>query len=244
VDKILIKKIIVFTNILIHKFKTMKKTKIQKVLAIIALWALVTTNMSSVFAANIGTGSVTWTTAFDSAIVWDNNFPGTATGTVSGIVVTADIAPTLTMEISTGTLALWTLTSAAYTTSSLNIEVWTNAINWVNVTARSSSGWLTNINDSAIQINWNNTDGSADSYKFISALNAPQDSTVIGYSQTSALNVEVLDNTTEHTIYNTTRPEQLSGVNDVTFSVSTKPNAQTAAWNYQDTITFTVVGTF
>ncbi|MDX8384376.1 MAG: hypothetical protein R8M45_09860 [Ghiorsea sp.] len=60
-------------------------------------------------------------------------------------------------------------------------------------------------------------------------MNAPSDSTVIGYTQASALNIEVNDNITEHTIYNTTRPEQLNGVNDITFSVSAKPNAQTAA---------------
>jgi len=222
----------------------MKKTKIQKVLALIALWALVTINMSSVFAAQIGTGSVTGTTTFNSAVIWDNNFPWSATGTVSGIVVTADIAPTLTMEISTGSLALWTLTSTAYSTGSLNIEVGTNAVNGVVVTAKSSSGWLTNTADNAIQINSLSTDGSADSYKFTSSTWAVKDSTVTGYTNSSNLNTEVNDNTTAHTIYTTNRPEQLNGVNDITFSVSAKPNAQTAAWNYQDTVTFTVVGTF
>jgi len=44
------------------------------------------------------------------------------------------------MEISTGSLALGTLTSTAYSTGSLNIEIGTNAVNGVVVTAKSSSG--------------------------------------------------------------------------------------------------------
>jgi len=229
----------------------MIKTKIKgalwvkKTLAVIALWAIATTNVASVFAANIGTGSVSGTTAFDSAVIWNNNFPGTATGTVSGIVVSATIAPTLNMAISTWAINLWTLTSAAYSTGSLNIEIGTNAVNGVNVTAKSSSGWLTNTSDSAIQINSLATDGAVDSYKFTSALNAANDSTAVGYTQTSNLNTEVTTNTTAHTIYTTNKPEQTSAtVDDLTFSVSAKPNSQTAAWNYQDTVTFTVVGNF
>jgi len=223
----------------------MIKTKIKKVLAVIALWAIATTNVASVFAANIGTGSVSGTTAFDSAVIWDNNFPGTATGTVSGIVVTATIAPTLNMAISTWAISLWSLTSAAYSTGSLNIEIGTNAVNWVNVTAKSSSGWLTNTSDNAIQINSLATDGAADSYIFTSSTWATSDSTAVGYTQTANLSTEITTNTIEHTIYTTNKPEQTSGtIDDITFSVSAKPNAQTAAWNYQDTVTFTVVGNF
>jgi len=222
----------------------MIKTKIKKALAVIALWAIATTNIASVFAANIGTGSVSGTTAFDSTVIWNNSFPGTATGTVSGIVVSATIAPTLNMTISTWAINLWALTSAVYSTGSLNIEIGTNAVNGVNVTARSSSGWLTNTSNNAIQINSLATDGAADSYIFTSALNAIKDSTAVGYTQTSNLTTEVSDNIIEHTIYTTNKPEQTLGLNDFTFSVSAKPNAQTAAWNYQDIITFTVVGNF
>jgi len=228
----------------------MIKTKIQgalwvkKALAIIALWAIATTNVASVFAVNIGTGSVSGTTAFDSTVIWDGNFPWTATGTVSGIVVSATIAPTLNMAISTWAINLWTLTSAAYSTGSLNIEIGTNAVNGVNVTAKSSSGWLTNTSDNAIKINNTNADGAVDSYKFTSSTWAVADSTSVGYIQSSALNTEVFNNTTAHTIYTTNKPEQTLGLNDITFSVSAKPNAQTPAWNYQDKITFTVVGNF
>ena len=222
----------------------MVKTKIKKALVFIALTALATTNLSGVFAAQIGTGSVVGDTWFDAAIIWDDNLPGFATGSVTGIVVTADITPTLTMTISTGAIDLWTLTSASYSTGTLDIEIGTNAVDGVTVTATSWSGGLTHTSDNSIQVNSLAADGAVDSYVFASALNAASDSTAVGYTQSSSLNTEVTDNTTPHTIYTTNKPEQDSGVNDLTFSVSAKPNAQTAAWNYQDTVTFTVVGNF
>ena len=174
----------------------MIKTKIKRALAIIALGALATTNLSGTFAAQIGTGSVVGDAGFDSAIIWDDTFPGTATGTVSNIVVTADIAPTLSMTISTGSIALGTLTSAAYSTGSLDLEIGTNAVNGVSVTARSGSGGLTNTSDNSIQINDLVVDGAADNYKYTSALNAASDSTTTGYTQDASLTTEVNDNTT------------------------------------------------
>ena len=222
----------------------MKNTKIKKVLAIIAMSALIATNLSGTFAATIGTGSVVGDNSFDASIIWDDNLPGYATGSVSGIVVTADIAPTLTMTISTGALALWTLNSSTSSTGSLDIEIGTNAVDGVNITARSWSGWLTQVTDNAIQINNSAVDGAVDSYAFTSELNAAADSTTTWFISSAALSAQVNDNTTEHPVYSSNKPEQNLGVNDITFSVSAQPNAQTAAWNYQDTITFTVVGSF
>jgi len=44
------------------------------------------------------------------------------------------------MTISTGAISLGTLTSASYSTGSLNIEIGTNAVDGVSITARSQSG--------------------------------------------------------------------------------------------------------
>ncbi len=219
-------------------------TKIKKLLATIALWALIVTNISSAIAAQIGTWSVVGNPGLDSAVIWDDSLPGTATGVVTGIVVTADIQPFLNMTISTWGLALGSLSNSLYSTGTLDLEIGTNAVNWVSITARSWSGWLTHVVDNSIQVNNLAVDWAADSYIFTSALNAASDSTTTGYTQSATLSTEVNDNTTEHTVYTTNRPEQDLGVNDVSFSVSAKPNAQTPAWNYQDIITFTVVGNF
>lgn len=225
------------------------KTKTKRVLAYIALWALLSLNIwTSLAATQIGTGSVTWDAWFDSAIIWDDSFPWTASWSVSWIVVTATVDPTLNMTISTGAIDLWTLNTATYSTWTLDIEIWTNAVNWVTVTARSSSWWLANVTDNSIIINDDTQvgfqDWIAESYRFASAMNAATDSSFAGITQTANLSSEINENTTEHTVYTSDKPEQDDGVNDVTFSVSAKSNAQTPAWSYQDTITFTVTGNF
>ncbi|MFA5917239.1 MAG: hypothetical protein WC850_03335 [Candidatus Gracilibacteria bacterium] len=220
----------------------MIKTKTNKILAILTI-AILTMN-STYAATQIGTGSVSGTSSFDSAVIWNDAIPGVATGTVSGIIVTASVLPTLNMVISTGAINLGTLNASAYSTGSLDIEIGTNAANGVNVTAKSNAGGLHSTSNGST-INNTITDGLAESYKFSSALNAASDSSVSGYTQTANLSTEVSDTTTSHTLYNTNKPESSSGVNDVTFSVSAKIDQQTpAGTDYQDTVTITVVGNF
>ncbi len=224
----------------------MIKTKIKKVLAIIAISALASTQMGNTFAATqIGTGSVTWTASFDTNIMWDDNFPGTASGSISGVVVTANIAPTLNMTISTGAIDLGTLSSVAFSTGSLDIEIGTNAVNGVVVTARSGSGGLTSTSSGSVQVNNLSADGAQDNYLFTSNLNGANTDTNGGsFVATAALSTEVTDNSTEHVVYSSNRPEENTGIDDIEFSVSAQANAMTPAGNYQDTITFTVTGSF
>lgn len=219
------------------------KTKIKKAVAIAAVVALTATTLGGVYATTIGQGTVTGNTALTQNIVWDNTFPGTATGTVSGIIVTANIAPTLNMSISADTIALGLLTPGVTSSGTLNLEIGTNAVSGVQITARSGSGGLTNTSDNNVQLNSLTTDGNSEEYKFSSTHTV--DSTVTGFTSTGDLTaLEVNNNTTEHQIYLTNKPEITSGTDDVTFKVETKANAQSTAGNYQDEITFTVVGNF
>nr|MDD3720337.1 hypothetical protein [Candidatus Gracilibacteria bacterium] len=220
----------------------MTKTNIKKILAILTI---VTLGINSTYAATqIGTGSVSGTSAFDSAIIWNDLIPGSATGTVSGIVVTATVLPTLNMVISTGAINLGILNASTYSSGSLSIEVGTNAANGVTITAKSSTGGLRSASNGSI-INNLTTDGLAESYKFSSALGAASDSSVAGYTQTANLDSEVNNSSSGFTLYTTNKPEASSGVNDVVFNVSAKIDQQTpAASDYQDTITITVVGNF
>ncbi len=228
-------------NLFFNK-KFMTKTNTKKILAI--LTAAILTINSTYAATQIGTWSVSGTSSFDSAVMWNDLIPGTATGTVTWIVVTANVLPTLNMVISTGTINLGTLSASAYSTGSLSIEVGTNASQWVNVTAKSGTGWLRSASANSI-INDTLSDGLAESYRFSSALQAAADSSVAWYAQTANLSTEVNDSTTSHTIYSTNKPESSSGVNDLTFYVSAKIDEQTPAANdYQDTITITVVWNF
>jgi hypothetical protein len=206
----------------------MINTKIKKAMAIMSIAAIAVSSLGNTFAAQIGTGSVNGTSTFDAGIIWDDAFPGSATGSVTGIIVTATVDPVLNMEISTGAIALGSLNSVTSVTGSLDLEIGTNAIGGVVITARSQSGALTNTSSGAIKIISTN---AGESYKFTSALNAAEgaDSSYGDFASSAALSQEVLDNTTEHTIFTSNRPETTSGTDDVTFSVSSKVTDQTAA---------------
>jgi len=220
------------------------KTKIKKAAAAAAVAVLTASTLGGAYAATtIGQGTVTGNAGLTQNIVWDDAFPGTATGTVSGIIVTANIAPTLNMAISADTIALGLLTPDVESNGSVNLEVGTNAVNGVQITARSGSGGLTNTSDSNVQLNDLTTDGNAESYTFASTHTV--DSTITGFASTGDLAAtEVDNNTTEHQVYLTNKPEITDGNDDVTFTVATTANAQSTAGDYQDNITFTVVGNF
>ena len=207
-------------------------------------WALLASIvlMSGASAAStIGSGSVTGSSALTQNVVWDDAFPGTATGTVTGINVKAKILPTLNMVVDgNGEIDLGTLSASAYSSGTVNIEVGTNAKNGAAVTASSTNGGLKSGTD---YINSLNTDGVADSYKFSSAIWAANDSAFSTFNQSASYDAEVND-TTPRTLYTSDKPQALDGVNDFSFTVSAKPNAQSPAGDYTDELALTVVGKF
>ncbi len=219
-------------------------TKIKKISAFIALMSLLGTTANVEAATQVGTGSVTGSWALSAPVMWNDQFPWTATGTIDGIIVTAQVLPILNMVISTDSIALGTLNNTTYTTGSIDLEVGTNAANGVAITARSKNGWLTSVANGSV-INELTNDGIAESYKFSSSLGGASDSNVNGYIPTAALNTEVSNSSTAHTIYSTNKPEESDGVNDVKFNVATKISTQTPAGNdYKDTIVFSVTWNF
>ena len=110
------------------------------------------------------------------------------------------------------------------------------------MTARSQRGGLYNTGANSY-INNLSTDGVAESYKFLSSP-GPNDSSFAGYSKTANLNVEVNDNTTDHVVMTTNKPERTQNVDDVTFTVEATITDETPAGEYDDFITFTVSGNF
>ncbi|MDP2090105.1 MAG: hypothetical protein Q8K30_00780 [Candidatus Gracilibacteria bacterium] len=224
----------------------MKKTKINKALAFAGIVAISATSIGSTFAAvQIGTGSVSGTGAFDASIMWDETYTaGAASGSVSDIRVLARVLPTLSMEISTGTIDLGTLVANVASTGSLFIEVGTNAKSGLSITARSGSGGLTKTDDNSVQINNLFTDGVDESYTYTSTPNAVNDSNSVGFTASGMLSTEINSNLIENTVYTTNKPEATNGVNDIEFVVGATTTAETPAGNYEDTITFTVTGNF
>lgn len=224
----------------------MIKTKIKKAMAITWVVVLAGASLTTTFAAtDIGDAIVTGSGALTQNIIWNDTFPGFATGSVSGIIVTAEVLPTINMTISDDMINLGTLLPNVTASGTLDIEVGTNAANWVTITARSASGGLTNTSNSAIQINDLTTDWIAESYTYESSALAI-DSTVSWFTTTGDLTTEEVDNNTaEHIIYTTNKPEQDDNANaDLTFKVGATSNAQTAAGTYKDEITFTITGKF
>ena len=223
----------------------MTKTQIQKVFAAIALGAFSVANFSAVSAATqIGTGSVTGSGAFDTAIMWDDTFPGTASGSVTDILIKARVNPSLNMEISAEEIDLGVLAPGVASTGSLDIEIGTNAVSGVSITARSGSGGLTNLTDNAIQINDLASDGVAESYTWVSTPNGTHDSSTAAFTATGLTELEINDDTTEHSVYSSNAPEATNLVDDLEFVVSAMAEAETPAGDYEDSVTFTVTGNF
>lgn len=144
-----------------------------------------------------------------------------------------------------GVLDLGTLSSSSYSTGTVDIEVGTNAVNGASVTARSTNGGLRNISNSGTYLNSLTADEIADSYRFTSSIDATEDSSFTSFSQTAALGAEVNDNTTNHVVYTSNKPQALSlTTDDFLFSVSAKPDAQSPAGDYTDVVVVTVTGNF
>lgn len=145
-----------------------------------------------------------------------------------------------------GEINLGTLTSAAYNSGSVSIEVGTNAVNGSAVTVRSTNGGLQNVSSPSTYINNLTTDEVADSYRFTGVVNTTNDSSYAAFTQSSSITagVEVANNTTEHILYTSNKPQKLNLVDDVTFTISAKPDIETPAGNYRDVVVVTVSGQF
>jgi len=224
----------------------MINTKIKKAAAIVAVAAMTASTFGNAVAANIGTGSVTGSASLDQAIVWDNTFgtPGNATATVTGIKVTATVAPTMNVSFDTDIIALGTLTPGTPSTGVLNIEVGTNAVAGSKITLRSTNGGLKHSSNAEL-INDDNADG--ESYTFQAAV-ANDTITVAGITKTTALWTAVESDTankaTEHVLYQTNKAEITENTDDIVLTVWATAIATTSAGDYDDTLTFTITGNF
>ncbi|MDA9129342.1 hypothetical protein N9J72_02600 [Candidatus Gracilibacteria bacterium] len=224
----------------------MIQTQTKKVLAAIALVAVATTSFSGVSAATtVGTATVTGSGAFDTDIIWDDNFPGIATASIEDIKIKARVLPSLNMEISAEEIDLGVLTPGVASNGSVFLEVGTNSVSGVSITARSQNAGLTNLATPSVQINALTTDGVAESYTWASTPNVVNDASNLLFAATGlATAVEVINDTTEHVVYTTNKAEATNLVDDVEFVVTATTTAETPAGDYEDFATFTVIGNF
>jgi len=174
---------------------------------------------------------------------WDTNFPWFASGSLTSTHIIAQVDPTLNMEISAEEIDLWVLVPGSTATGSLFIEIGTNAIAWVSITARSQNAGLENAADSGVDINNLLSDGVEESYTWESSTSATDSSSGL-FVATDLTVVEINDDITEYAIYTTNKPEPTNLVDDVEFIVSTTTTAETPAGDYEDFVTFTVTWNF
>lgn len=229
----------------------MIKTKTKKAIAIAAIAGLSATGIagfsaSNVFATQIGTGTITSSGSYSSVINWNDTFSAAAaSGAIDSVKVKARILPTLNLEVSADELDLGDLIAGTTSTGAVSLEVGTNAVDGVNITARSQNAGMANTSSGAIKISSTHADQALDSYTFVSSATAT-DSTFTGMDNDDFDTTgtgEVLS-TSEINVYKTTKPEPKTGVNDVVFTVGANPNAQTPAGDYEDFVRFTVTGNF
>lgn len=198
------------------------------------------------YAATIGTGSVVWSGALSAPVVWNDTFPGTATGVINGLAIRARVNPILNMVITgSGVIDLGILSDTTTSTGTVNVEIGTNAVNGASVTAKSTNWGLKSASNPTVFVNNLTTDEVADSYRFSSAIVAVKDSSYTSFSQASSLNVEVNNATTNHILYTSNKPQVLSPTtDDFSFSVSALPSIETPAGDYSDVAIITVTGNF
>lgn len=209
------------------------KTSLKKLVAGASLIALVI--MNTTYATQIGTGTITGGSTTPINSTWDG--VGTPTGTsASGslnVLVSAQVIPTLSMTISTGALNFGVLAIGA-NNQSLTVTTATNAKDGL-VVAVGSTGLATGnaATDKHIgtlsRVSSVATTGT-DSYQIGSSTSAGG----TALSTTDVAGTQTVLNASDVTEANATTTVNLSATID----------AQTEAGNYNDTLTFTVTGSF
>jgi len=167
------------------------------------------------------------------------------TPTNDTLTVSASVEPMLkfAMEANTQNLGMLTTTATGVTTW---IEVGTNAIGGIIVSAQTTNWWLKSTSAlHTINLTGNDAIYSAENYEFSTALGTADSASgaIITWATTTPMN------TVNQTIpvYSTNKPQNFDTIGgyDVDFTVSAKIAASTpAASDYGDVIIFTATATF
>lgn len=211
------------------------KTSFKKLVAGASITALVI--MNTAYATQIGTWTITWswTTPINSTWDWVSTASGTTASGSLDVLVSAQVIPTLSMTISTWALNFWVLSVWA-NNQSLTVTTASNAKDWVTVSVAST--WLATWNGATdkyiwtLARGWSQTTTWVDSYKIASVDTSVSGGTVLWLQDVAG----------SQTILNANNVAKANATTTVNLTATI--DAQTEAGNYNDTLTFTVVGTF
>lgn len=160
----------------------------------------------------------------------------------TGVTVSATVAPILSMDVSSTSLNLGALTSAGYSSQTLDLEIATNAIGGATVTAASANGALVGSGTSH-QLNNVDANFAGQSYQIGSV--ASVDATDLGTLSTrGGLGLTEINNTAAKTVYTVDGPERANGTADAVVTIQAQSDDATPADAYSDVVTLTVSATF
>jgi hypothetical protein len=209
------------------------KTSFKKIMASVTAVTIVAMNIS-VASAITFTGAITGgaNTPTNINSTWDgvSTPAGTTASGSDTILVTAQVAPTLTLVISTGAIAFGTLAIGA-NNRSLTLQTATNAEGGINVAMGSNGLQSPTKYIGAYGATATGATTGTDSYTVDSS--STQAGTVIGSATAIGATQNVI------TTSNVANSNQTTTVNLIATI-----DAQTEAGNYGDTLTFTVTGNF
>lgn len=200
----------------------------KKAVAFLALTALVLVNSASADLTLTGTTT---------------NLSLTGTGDVSGglsvsgslnVWVSATVLPLLSMDLSKDNLNFGDLTVGSANVQSLDVTTATNAKNWVVVTVAST--WLATWNTATDKYIGALVRGSAE------ATTGTDTYTIESTTDKGGVVLTSTDVASTQTILTADNVAKANAV--TTVNLSTTIDAQTEAWNYSDTLTFTVTWNF
>lgn len=208
-------------------------TSFKKIVAGATVVAVVAMNMAVVNAAVVFTGAITGgqNTPADINSTWDGVATPSGT-TASGsdtVLVSAQVAPTLSMVISTGALNFGTLALGA-NNQSLTLTTATNAEGGITVAMDSNGLESATKYIGNLTANGRAATTGTDLYEVSSTSNGA--GTALGLTNVAA-------SQTLLTADNVAKSNQVTTVN-----LRATIDAQTEAGNYGDTVTFTVTGNF
>lgn len=169
------------------------------------------------------------------------------TPTNDRLTVTASVQPVLKFDIESINESFGTLTTATWTVTT-GIEVGTNAVNGLTITAQSTNGGLKSTSaNHTINLSGNDSLYDAEGYFFSSTVAASADSlsgAVISWASIIDINTALQT----ETIYTANDPQNFDttgGLYDVDFTVSAKIAESTpSASDYTDVIIFTATANF
>lgn len=180
--------------------------------------------------------TVEWDFGSTTLRLWDS--------TNDSINVTATVEPVLKFALENTNQDLWVLSTTANSVTTW-VEVWTNAVGWISVTAKSVNGWLNSVDAShTINLSTNEALYNAEDYTFASSLWISDWDSTATPSWASSTSINTANQTL--TIYSTDKPQNFSVSDyDADFTISAQIAESTpAASDYNDVIIFTATANF